>query len=75
MATGPNQKNPSRGGSGPNQKNPSRGGSGPNQKNPSRGGNNNQSQGTQYAQSLIERVLNLFEQARQAGNAANERRY
>ena len=50
---------------------------GPDQKNPSRGGNNTESeeQKTPFAQSLIERVMNLFEEARQAGNAANQARY
>ena len=46
---------------------------GPNQKNPSKKERQNQNSGnkTPYAQSLIERVMNLFEEARQAGNAAN----
>ena len=50
---------------------------GPNQKNPSKKERQNQNSGnkTPYAQSLIERVMNLFENARQAGNAANEARY
>ena len=52
--------------------------SGPDQKNPSRGGGKNNESGEQkapFAQSLIERVMGLFEDARQAGNAANEASY